>query len=193
MATRQMSINKHNFKTESEYFAFAKEVGKKIAYSKIRSKVLKLSAQKIRNANILISDYFQMYNSEMYNKQDAIADFIQKMPLKSFLRYSDKSHLTNKIEKNYICDEGVEADLQAKEMNEFYKMGITPDDIVEFIQNNEKGVKHYTTTKESILEVITEKFFNRYEIKINLNFVERYYAEFLQEKREVEQSDDCPF
>jgi hypothetical protein len=193
MGTRNQSIEKRNFKSESEYFSFAKEVGKKIHYSKIRNKVLKLSAQKIRNANTLISEYYSINNSETYTKSDVIADFIQKTTMQSFLRYSDKAHLTSKIENNFIENEGVELDLQAIEMNEFYQMGVTPDDIVEFIQNNEKGVKSYQSTKELEAEKVADTFLRRYDIKINSDFVKRYYMQYLQQNSDIGQSEDCPF
>jgi hypothetical protein len=193
MGTRNQSIEKRNFKSEFEYFSFAKEVGKKIHYSKIRSKVLKLSAQKIRNANVLISEYYSISNSDLYTKQDVIADFIQKTTLQSFLRYSSKAHLTSKIEKNFIENEGIEIDLQAIEMNEFYQMGITPDEIVEFIQNNEKGSKYYKSTKELETEKVADTFLRRYDIKINSDFVKRYYNEFLTQKSTSIDSEECPF
>jgi hypothetical protein len=129
-------------------------------------------------------------------KENFIAERLGKISPESLSRFGDENKITDQIKGNYLAKEGEmseDIDAIAEEMSEAAGIEITPEDIVDFIYNNPKGVNQFfkKPPKDQVLSDLEARFTELTGLKINPNVMDQVMKQSeITEKRKTRLQDE---
>lgn len=164
-------------------------IAKKAVERTLDNRLKKLSAKRTAELKKAIRKYYEAKTALDYDLDSQTIMYHELRPttLQSFLRWSDKNHLTPSIKRNYIRDNGIPLDVQQEQIGWDYGDKTTIQDFVDFILDHPFGSETFDKAvkvqeiREHIKSftgfVATHKFID----KLNLKFTPNKYTAFDKE------------
>lgn len=113
------------------------------AWQTMRTKMIAVcDKEELKNLALEIFEAQEKWEYD-YTVSGIIAKEIIPTTMKSLCRFGDRNRITKSCILQYVVSEGSPLDCQAAGMTELYGKEIQPDEIAEFMMENDRGVSSY--------------------------------------------------
>ncbi|MVM36492.1 hypothetical protein GO730_00530 [Spirosoma sp. HMF3257] len=104
-----------------------------------------------------------------YSKEGAINDALRPFPKADFERWGDKNWLSD-VSNAWFDKEGINLDVQAMEISEYYNGDVTVDELIEYVRAWKPG--KYRTIYRRQLDELENRWFDLFGFKVNKRYAE---------------------